>query len=458
MRIINNVYKSAIENFKEKYGKNDPEKSNKISRFCLIENVNEGVLMYNTVTGELVFTTDNDNIFNNWFHEHLFTLNEDVDELEMAIEYKKWLLSQRNKEFNVSSYTILTTTECNARCFYCYEKGHKQIPMSDKVAEDVANFMMKTTPFGTINISWFGGEPLYNQRPIDIIINKLKENGREYSCSMISNGYIFNKKTIEKAKNDWKLTQVQITIDGLEETYNKIKNYKSRPKNAFNRIIENIENLSNAGIKVLIRINVGIYNCEESVKLVKYLKEHFNNNPLITIYAHELFENYPNDINSAEKEEFLYKTLSSIDNELGVGNIPNNKKASHCMADNKNTLVILTDGRIGLCEHFIDTNTIGSIYEDEYDINKVHEFEKVRNPLKECFNCPLLIECLFLKMCDDTNTSCSENRKSYLINKRKIQIKSTYEKYKNANPVFLEEIEAESDKNNVKIIKDENRT
>lgn len=29
---------------------------------------------------------------------------------------------------HTTTYTIFTTTDCNARCFYCYEMGRSQFP------------------------------------------------------------------------------------------------------------------------------------------------------------------------------------------------------------------------------------------------------------------------------------------------------------------------------------------
>ena len=43
----------------------------------------------------------------------------------------------------ITHYTILPTTDCNARCFYCYEKGRRRIPMTDRTAQKVADLQSK---------------------------------------------------------------------------------------------------------------------------------------------------------------------------------------------------------------------------------------------------------------------------------------------------------------------------
>ena len=41
----------------------------------------------------------------------------------------------------ITNYTIFTTTDCNARCFYCFEKNARRLPMHASVAEKTAGFI-----------------------------------------------------------------------------------------------------------------------------------------------------------------------------------------------------------------------------------------------------------------------------------------------------------------------------
>lgn len=66
---------------------------------------------------------------------------------------------------------------------------------------------------------------------------------------MTSNGYIFNDELVEKAKNEWKLKNIQITLDGTRDVYNKAKNYYSEnDSNIYNHagkyVNEDISSLS----------------------------------------------------------------------------------------------------------------------------------------------------------------------------------------------------------------------
>src|SRR6266851_4736219 len=58
------------------------------------------------------------------------------------------------------SLILLPTERCNFRCTYCYEK-FKQGGMRNEVVQGVKSLLSRRIPtLHTLNISWFGGEPL----------------------------------------------------------------------------------------------------------------------------------------------------------------------------------------------------------------------------------------------------------------------------------------------------------
>ncbi len=162
----------------------------------------------------------------------------------------------------ITDYTIFTTTDCNARCFYCFEKNAARIPMSPGSAEKTAGFIAGHCGGNEVSISWFGGEPLYNMEAIDIICRGLRERGIPFNSKIVSNGYLFDREIIGRAKVDWELRSVQITLDGTEDVYNKAKAYIYKGVNAFRRVIGNIHLLLDAGIAVDIRLNIDTYNAD----------------------------------------------------------------------------------------------------------------------------------------------------------------------------------------------------
>ena len=153
-----------------------------------------------------------------------FLVPYEHNDFELKNQYFSLLPLFVNKK-GLTSFVIMPTMDCNARCFYCFEHGMRRYPMTDKTAQDVADFIIKKSLSQKIKILWFGGEPLYNQSAIDIITNKLISENREFKSTMITNGYLFDMEIVERAKNNWNLKNVQITLDGTEEVYNRCKNY-----------------------------------------------------------------------------------------------------------------------------------------------------------------------------------------------------------------------------------------
>jgi len=76
---------------------------------------------------------------------------------------------------DIIKYTILPTTSCNARCYYCYEKGIVPVSMSETVAQDVIRFIVEHSHGQEIRIRWFGGEPTLGVKRINQICDGLKK-------------------------------------------------------------------------------------------------------------------------------------------------------------------------------------------------------------------------------------------------------------------------------------------
>jgi len=196
----------------------------------------EGLLIVNLLTKEKIWlsseekeyfktTKSVENITVQTLIKKWFLVPTDFDDKKFAegcSSTKKVLISSKKSDF-ITSFTIFTTTDCNARCFYCFEHGSRRINMSDKTAKDVADFIIKKSKGHKVHLRWFGGEPLFNSKPIDIISKILSDNNIQYDAKMVSNGYLFDDKLIDKAKKEWHIKGVQITLDGLEQVYNRIK-------------------------------------------------------------------------------------------------------------------------------------------------------------------------------------------------------------------------------------------
>ena len=382
--------------------------------YSLSYEVEDGVLLFNLLTRELLLLTSEE--YTNalelpYLRERWFVVPADTDEKKLLSAARFIQNSVDRPSKRIKSYTILTTMDCNARCFYCYEMGRKRISMSEQTALKTAEFIRDNCGGKPVRLSWFGGEPLYNYQVIDLICGKLREWGVAYHSFMISNGYLFDDEMIARAMGNWNLKQVQITLDGTEEVYNRCKAFIYREGSAYQVVTGNIGRLLDKGISVLVRMNLDFHNSENLLKLAEELAERFGGKPGFSAYSHLIFDEkvawdqrYP-----IEKWNQLYDARRKLErrmNELGVGSrtitrINRQFPKFQCMADDSNSIVITPDGHLGVCEHFSENQLIGHLDSPERDQEMINSFRERCDELPECASCFYYPDCIRLKKCPD---------------------------------------------------------
>ena len=403
--------------------------SYRLMTYVVQQPVDDGVLLYNTLTCSLVLLTPDEAAIERWF---LVPQEHDDQKLCRQVRQMAALLKPPAKA--ITGYTILTTTGCNARCFYCYEKGTKPVTMTAETADKVVRYIVKHRGDEKVQISWFGGEPLVNAKVIDQICTELREQGVPFRSTMISNGYLFDVDTVQRARDLWQLRRVQITLDGTEQTYNRVKAYVHQGVNAFERVLQNIAMLTAAGIHVSIRLNVDKHNIGEMAELVQLLHQRFGTNEHLSIYSHELFvERTPED--DAE----LFAQQTQLAQQIAAYGYKNHKrglqkdiKQNHCMADGDGSVVIAPDGHLSKCEHYIDSNFFGHIDSEEHDEAILRKFKERRADMEACATCPYYPQCIRLVMCPN-DFGCTPGNQQYRLSEMRESMKYEYERYLHKN-------------------------
>lgn len=416
-------------------------------------NVDNGLLIYNSLTGALLFLDDSESsitnnpnefeknikefLIRNWY---LVPCDNDDNSLCDKANEMMLMLYDMDKHPPLVHYTIFTTTDCNARCFYCFENKRSKIHMSEKTAEDVAEFIIKSSKGLPITIRWFGGEPLYNSKVIDIICNSLSKANISYKSTMVSNGYLFSEDIINKSKDLWNLQSVKIALDGTEEIYNRYKAYIYSDGSAFVRVINNIKNLIEAEIKVTVRLNMDFHNVDDLYDLAEYLHDKFGGTELLDFDLHMLLENSTQvQIDRPESERhILINKYNDLNKYLATFVKPKDydlasvRRWKQCMADDNSATTILPDGRLGKCDYYTDDGFWGSIYSDEINEKEIARFKKMIRPDggNKCNSCPIRPICLMLKECCDNVNRCDVYDQQNKIIAMDNCILKTYEKYK----------------------------
>lgn len=397
-----------------------------------------GRLLYNTATGGIIHLKNGETLESvlpeliemKYYVPIDFDEVEWVDQCRRDIKYVPFQKKFRN-------YTIFTTTECNARCFYCYEKGIPRHSMTSKVALDLSNFILANSIDDCIEIRWFGGEPLLNHQVIDIICNKLVAKGVRFRSKMITNGLLFTPQLVKIAKEDWNLKRVQITLDGTKDVYQRVKSFVSESGNEYDLVISNIRELSEAGINVLVRLNQDIYNTPNLISLVAELYNKFGSSGNVSVYNALLFEDEIEGLNGEVPSRFReYTKLRDfiIEKNLYPREPLRKGFAFHqCMADNDMSITISPDGKIGKCEHHPFEHTIGTIYNTDYDASMIDKWKEQCLPEEKCKNCPLYPLCYRIKLCPRESGYCAEYQYEARLQKIKQSLKNTYEEYSAKN-------------------------
>ena len=404
----------------------------RLMTYVVQQPVTDGLLLYNTLTCSMVLLQPDeaaDIIAQRELIDRWFLVPQGHDDRKLCRQVRQMAALLKPAAKTISTYIILPTTGCNARCFYCFEKDSKPVTMIAETASKVVRYIVAHRGSETVHISWFGGEPLVNAKAIDQICTGLREQGVSFRSGMISNGYLFDADKVQRAKDLWQLKRVQITLDGMEQTYNRVKDYVYRGVNAFERVLKNIGLLTAAGIHVSIRLNVDKHNIGEMAELVELLHQHFGTNEHLTVYSHELFgERDPED--NAE----LFAQRMQLEQQIAAyGYNPQQElqrdiKLNHCMADNDGSVVIAPDGHLGKCEHYIDSEFFGNLDSEERDKAILRKFKEHSADIEACSTCFYYPQCYRLVMCDDDSGCTLENRKEHQYETTKA-MKYEYERY-----------------------------
>lgn len=350
----------------------------KLSCFNIVEKHNNKVAIYNTASESIILLENkeyedlekwivNPRIeISQYFLSNLFTLGIIVylEEDEMfKVDYI--INSSIYNSSNIKSFVIYPTTECNARCFYCF--AHEDIcnglKMSYETAADLIEFICKQVgPNDEVVFRWFGGEPLVATDVIDYIISNFRERmpNNCYHSIITTNASLLTPELLIHAIKEWNLKKLLLPIDGYRNTHDKRKNYRGNDcisyYSALRLIIEQALSL---GVYCVIRFNIDRVNINELDEVLMDFKE-FNTRSnfffqATTLHVPEFmigkntdrfftyndFEGFYGLVFDKMLEYSYYKSIPEI--------FPK-RQLSVCEAKLSNHFLISSDGNIYACE------------------------------------------------------------------------------------------------------------
>ena len=362
------------------------------SRFAFTLDTEDGRLLFHTLTRQLLILPpgaaglfDGDGLFPRAvleeelparLYEEYFLVPENSPESRTYLELKDVLALKEERPKGFTHFVILPTSACNARCFYCYERGMRYQKMSAETVEDTLRFILRHKPENAkkIHIHWFGGEPMCAPDNIDRICAGLTEAGIAFSAEMTSNGSLFTRETAEKAAQVWKIGEIQITLDGMAEEYARRKQYASAPERPFETVIRNMHLLIAAGIRVTVRLNTDENNLEEIARAAEYLGEEFTGEEKkkLRVYAHSLYAlsgEGPEACPAGAGSDALEERVAEINEEILRRGLARRDlsalftlKTLYCMAAApENSVVIDAAGQLYACEAMPEGMRFGDV-------------------------------------------------------------------------------------------------
>ena len=395
--------------------------------------VTDGLLLYNTLTCSMVLLQPDEaadltaqrELIDRWF-----LVPEDHDDRKLCRQVRQMVALLKPAAKTISTYIILPTTGCNARCFYCFEQGAKPVTMTTETASRVVRYIVAHRGNEEVTLRWFGGEPLVNAKIIDQICAELREQGVPFRSEMTTNGYLMDADMVQRARDLWQLQHVVITIDGTEQTYNQVKSYVYRGVNAFERVLQNIGLLTAVGIRVLIRLNVDMYNIGEMGELVELLHQRFGTNANLYVSSFVLYGGE----RSPEDNATLFAQRMQLEQQIAQcgyrfrRRLQNDIKVNCCWADDDGeSVLIVPDGHLGKCEHCIDREFFGHIDSEERNEAILRKFKERRADIEACTTCFYYPQCIRLVMCE--KYFCSPEYQQEHLHETMEAMKYEYERY-----------------------------
>ena len=282
--------------------------------------------------------------------------------------------------------------------------------MTEDTVNQVIAFIKKTrNPNDKVNFSWFGGEPLIGEKMIDKICAAMREADIPYRSRITTNGSLITEKNVKKMRDDWHLQHVQITLDGVEEEYNRRKNYYFNYDSAYWHVLSRIKLVNENEITLNIRVNVDAGNIDGVPQMVEDLKNFVPNPELLSMDIAPLFDLQASEsgLEIWDKSFRLAEWLREQQIHIAAHYSSRKARYNFCMADSPyRAIVIAPDGKLYNCENIMSFDSVGDIWEgitNEDYIKGLFAVEPAREQCKGCFSLP---ECTTFSRCGHPRVDC----------------------------------------------------
>lgn len=334
-----------------------------------------------------------------------FLIDDGMDELATI---KADILRDRFSQ-NYLYLTIAPTLNCNFLCDYCYEE-HLKITMPRAVEDALVRWVgERIGSVKELHVTWYGGEPLLPkalpviERLSEAFQKMAGEHGVEYGAHVVTNGYLLDRKKMEKLVA-LGVDLVQVTLDGAPEIHDS-RRHLVGGQGTFWKILENIKESVDLA-EFQLRINVDRRNAMSALDVIEILDKESLTGKIRPYLAQVVSEGdtcgniqeicYSSEDFAAMEIE-VYRGAAK--RGLRIIRYPFGLPGAYCTSDRLNAYVIAPNGLIFKCWHEVTMTperSIGSLLDEQEPFQKYNEDRWLRWDALEkagCRSCDILPMC-----------------------------------------------------------------
>ena len=429
----------------------------KISRFIHVLDQNR---IWNSLTKE-VMVIDNDlfdYINNNKNNDSLINIPEKLLNLKIVVseeeekELIKELITQTTDKYFQGLY-LITSTQCNLDCDYCFYRASISGSLSEKKLMSVEIAKKAIDKFKKIvennpkdnsywqQVTFYGGEPMTNKKLLKEMLPYAKEMfDDKYSDIVINTNLTLLDNDIANILKDNKII-VQVSLDGNEKMHDLHRKTLDN-SGTYKTVLNNAKKLIQMGVEVIPMITATNDNVDNFSEIVLEILESLELKDFcVNVLISGTYDVKKTYFSKLASELVRLKNILNNRNIYGfdfeseydsiIGNI---KGISRNSCGTTRKITVFPNGSVYSCQALqkLDINSMGMI-DDNFVNNKNWELWKKRNKFsnEECLDCEVVASCgggCALGSYNSTNSvyktdynQCQFNKELFKILKKEIK-------------------------------------
>ncbi len=314
--------------------------------------------------------------------------------------------------YGIGNIALFVAQQCNMACVYCYGQGgeyaDKGMMNAETAFKSVDWLMENSGDIESVNIGFFGGEPMMNFPLIKKVVGYAKQEaekrGKKVTFGMTTNASLLSDQRIAFMQEE--NIHPLISIDGTPEIQNRQRPFKNG-KDSYDKTYANIQRLKQVFPHVMARatlhgdtdpaeVRAGLEQAGfESFVIKKASRVILDNLPVEEVLCQDQGEpmiamekNMAHDLLRDIKARNVGKEATNSTVGFFVGQLISSDKRHYYCGVGRGMVAITTAGDIYPCHRFAgqEDMKLGNI--DSYKVGGINDYHRaIVDNLPECKRC-----------------------------------------------------------------------